>query len=62
MVELVHRDEPIVEGFRPELLHGETERGMGADQRLVAAFEKRFHGACKIKVASGGRVRRMECA
>ena len=43
VVELVHRDQALVEDFRPELLHSEAERRVGADQRLVVAFKKRLH-------------------
>src|SRR3546814_224648 len=41
MVELVHRDQPIIEGGDAEFLHREAEGGMGADQHLVVAFQKR---------------------
>src|SRR3546814_6424542 len=41
MVELVHRDQPIIEGGDAEFLHREAEGGMGADQPLVVALQKR---------------------
>jgi len=40
MVELVHRDQPVVERFDPELVDREAERRMGADQHLVVAFQE----------------------
>src|SRR3546814_3166912 len=33
MVELVHRDQPIIDGGDAEFLHREAEGGMGADQQ-----------------------------
>ncbi len=41
MMEFIDRDQPVVEGFDPELVDGEAEGRMGADQHLVAAFEER---------------------
>ena len=49
MVKLVHRDQPTVERLHTELIHGEAERGMGAHQHLVAAFEE---GADRIDLAA----------
>ena len=41
VVELVHGDQPVVERLDAELVHGEAEGRMGADQHLVVAFEER---------------------
>ncbi len=41
VVELVHRDQPVVERLDAEFVDGEAEGRMGADQHLVAAFQKR---------------------
>ena len=40
VVKLVHGDQPIVERLDAELVHGEAESRMGADQHLVVAFEE----------------------
>ena len=44
VVELVHRDEPFVEGLHPEPVHGEAEGGVRADECPVVATQKRFQG------------------
>jgi hypothetical protein len=44
MVELVDRDQPVVESLHPELVDGEAERGMGAHQYLVVALQERADG------------------
>src|SRR5215472_18637820 len=41
VMELINRNQPVVECFHPEPVHGEAEGRMGADQNLVAAIEKR---------------------
>ena len=41
MVELVHGDQPVVERLDAELVDGEAEGGMGADQHLVVAVKER---------------------
>ena len=41
VVELVHRDQPVVERLDAELIDGEAEGRVGADQHLVVAFEER---------------------
>ena len=41
VVELVDRDQPVVEGLDAELLDREAEGGVGADQHLVVAVEER---------------------
>lgn len=40
MVELIHGDQPIIEGLDPEAVHGETERGVGTDQNPVNALQE----------------------
>ena len=40
VVELVDRDQAVVERLDAELLDGEAEGGVGADQHLVVAFEE----------------------
>ena len=40
-MELVHRDQPVVERLDPELIDGEAERRVRADQHLVAALKER---------------------
>ena len=42
VMELVHRNEPVVECFHPEPIHGKSERGVRADEDPVAATQKRF--------------------
>lgn len=39
-MELVYRDQPVIEGLDAEPIHGEAEGGMGADQHLVIASQK----------------------
>ena len=56
VVELVHGDQPVVEGFHPEPVHGEAEGGMGADQHLVVALEERPD---RIDLAAIVRARRV---
>ena len=41
VVKLVHGDQPVVERLDAELVDGEAEGRMGADQHLVVAFEER---------------------
>src|SRR3546814_18538428 len=52
MVELVHRDQTIIEGGDAEFLHREAEGGMGADQHLVVAFQKRADAVAIAAVLS----------
>ena len=40
VVEFIQGNHPIVEGFYPELVHGNAEGRVGADQRLIIAFQK----------------------
>ena len=40
VVELVHRDQPVVELLDAELVYGEAEGRMGADEHLVVAVEE----------------------
>ena len=40
MVELVHRDQPVIERLDAKLLYREAEGGMGADQHAVIAGEE----------------------
>ena len=40
VMELVHGDQPVVEGIHSELVHGKAEGSVGADQKLIAAVEK----------------------
>ena len=43
VVELVHRDQALVEGVNPVLVDGEAEGGVGADQHPVLAVQKGAH-------------------
>ena len=56
VVELVHRDQPVVERLDAELLHGEAEGRMGADQHLVGALEERPDRLDLAAVVIAGRV------
>ena len=56
VVKLVHGDQPVVERLDAELVDGEAERRVGADQHLVAAFEKRADGLDLAAVVVAGRV------
>ncbi len=38
VMELVHSNQAVIEGFHSKLLHRKTEGGMGADQCLVSAL------------------------
>ena len=40
VVEFIDGDQPIIKRFDPELLDGEPERRMGADQYLIAALKE----------------------
>ena len=42
VMELVHRDEPVVKGFHPEPVHGESERRVRADEYPVVATQERL--------------------
>ena len=56
VVELVHGDQPVVERLHAELVHGEAEGGVGADQHLVVAFEERADRIDLAAVVRAGRV------
>ena len=56
VVKLVHGDQPIIERFHADTLHGEAERGVRADQHLVAAFKKRSDRFHLAAVVVAGRV------
>ena len=56
VVELVHGDQAVVEGFDAELLHREAERGVRADQHLVVAFQELLHRVHLAAVVAAGRV------
>ena len=56
MVELVHRDQPVVERLDAELVDGEAEGRMGADQHLVAAGEKRADSIDLAAIVAARRV------
>ena len=43
VVKLVHGDQTVIERDHPEFFHRKTESGMGTNQHLVAAFQKRSH-------------------
>ena len=54
VVELVHRDEPFVEGLHPEPVHGEAEGGVRADECPVVATQKRLQGVDLAALGPGG--------
>ena len=56
VVELVHRDQPVVERLDAELVDGEAEGRVGADQHLVVAFEKRADRIDLAAIVRAGRV------
>ena len=41
VMELIHRDQSVIESRDPEFIDGEAERRMGAYQHLVVAFQER---------------------
>ena len=43
VVELVDGDQAVVKGLHAEPLHGKAEGGVGADQRLIVAFQEGLH-------------------
>ena len=56
VVELVHRDQPVVERLDAELVHGEAEGRVGADQHLVVAFEERADRVDLAAIVRAGRI------
>ena len=56
VVELVHGDQAVVEGLHAELVHGEAEGGVGADQHLVLAVEERSDRIDLAAVVAAWRV------
>ena len=58
MVELVHGDQPVVERLDAELVDGEAEGRMGADQHLVVAFEERADRIDLAAVVAPGALQR----
>ena len=56
VVELVHGDQPVVERLDAELLDGEAEGGMGADQHLVVALQERADGIDLAAIVAARRV------
>ena len=44
VVELIHRDQPVVERLDAESIDREAEGGVGADEHLVVALEERADG------------------
>ena len=52
-MELVHRNEPVVECFHPEPIHGKSEGRVRADEDPVAATQKRFQRLDLAAVRSG---------
>lgn len=55
-MELIHGDQPIIERLHPELVHGEAEGGMGADQHLVVASQERLDRIDLAAALRAGRV------
>ncbi len=56
VVELVHRDQPVVERLHPEPVDGEAEGGVGADQHFVGAVQERADRIDLAAVVRAGRV------
>ena len=56
VVELVHRDQTIVERLHPEPVDGEAEGGVSADQNLVGAVQERADRIDLAAVVRAGRV------
>ena len=56
VVELVHGDQPVVERLDAELVDGEAEGRVGADQHLVVALEERADRLDLAAVVRAGRV------
>jgi hypothetical protein len=58
VVELVHRDQPVVESLHAEPLHRETEGGVGADQHLVVAVKETANAELTLPPSSPGALQR----
>ncbi|MNN08174.1 hypothetical protein D3C81_1210240 [compost metagenome] len=56
VVELVHGDQPIIEGCHAKLVHREAEGGMGADQHLVIALQEGSHGIDLAAIVGARRI------
>src|SRR5581483_399532 len=56
MMELVDRDQPVVERLDPEPVYGEAEGRMGADQHLVVALQERGNRIDLAAIVRAGRV------
>ena len=55
-MELVHRDEPFVEGLHPEPVHGEAEGGVRADKYPVVTTQKHLQGVDLAALGPGRAV------
>ena len=56
VVELVHGDETVVEGFHSETVQRKTEGGVGADERLVSALQETFDRSYLTTIVRSRRV------
>ena len=56
MMKFVYGNQPVVEFLDPELVHCEAERGMGADQHVVATIQKCSDGIDLSAVVRSRRV------
>ena len=56
-MELINGDQPAIEGLNAELIDGEAERRMGANEHLViATFEERADRVNLAAIVRSGRV------
>ena len=53
-MELVHRDQPVVERLDAEPIDREAEGGVGADEHLVVALQERAHRFHLAAILAGG--------
>jgi hypothetical protein len=53
---VIHGNQPIVEGFYPELVDGKAEGGMGAHKHLVAALQEGGDGIDLAAIVTTRRV------
>ena len=56
VMELVHRDQPVVERFHSEPVHGKAEGCVGADQNLAVAGQKGPDRTDLASIVGAGRV------
>src|SRR5689334_14615900 len=56
VMKFINRDQPVVKLLDTELVHGEAEGSVGADQHPFVAIEERAEGIDLAAVVGSGRV------